>query len=138
MDVQRPIITEKSLGLASRGWYTFAVGKHVRKEAAAREIEKMYHVNITAVRMIAMHGKVRKSGKKMVAARRADWKKVMVLLKSGQHIDAFEVTSQPPSAPADAKAMAGKEAEVKESVEERTLEEEKIKVKSSRGRSASG
>lgn len=111
MDVKRPIITEKSLGLASRGWYTFAVGKHMRKEKIAREVEAMYHVNVLTVRTIAMHGKVRRTGKKMTTLRRADWKKAIVQLKAGQHIDAFEVTTKEESAkPADAKAMAGKEA----------------------------
>lgn len=112
MDLKRPIITEKSLGLAKVGWYTFAVGKHVRKEAAAYEVEKMYHVNVLAVRTVAMHGKVRRSGKKMVTGRRSDWKKVMVLLKSGQHIDAFEVTSQEPVAE-EAKKPAEKKTDVK-------------------------
>ncbi|KKW11434.1 MAG: 50S ribosomal protein L23 [Candidatus Gottesmanbacteria bacterium GW2011_GWB1_49_7] len=92
--MNRPIITEKSLGLASRGWYTFAVDKHARKEEVAKEIEKMYHVNVRSVRMVAMHGKVRRAGKKMMRIRKADWKKAIALLKSGQHIDAFEVTSK--------------------------------------------
>jgi ribosomal protein L23 len=101
MNIQRPIITEKSLGLASRGWYTFAVGKHVRKERAAKEIEIMYHVHVTKARTVAMHGKVRRTGKKMVTKRRADWKKIMVLLKSGEHIDAFEVTTKEEPAKAE-------------------------------------
>lgn len=112
MHVKRPIITEKSLGLASRGWYTFAVGKHVRKEEAAKEIEAMYHVNVIRARMVAMHGKVRRTGKKMMSTRRADWKKIMVLLKAGQHIDAFEVTSKEP-APEEVKKPAEKKSEVK-------------------------
>lgn len=94
MDVQRPIITEKSLGLASRGWYTFAVEKHSRKESVAGEIEKTYHVNVLTIRMVAMHGKVRRTGKKMTPSHRPDWKKAIVQLKPGQRIDAFEVTAQ--------------------------------------------
>jgi large subunit ribosomal protein L23 len=90
--VFRPVITEKSLGLASRGWYTFAFTKHARKEEIAKLIERMYSVNVLSVRTVAMHGKMRRTGKKMVSKRKEDWKKAMVHLKAGQHIDAFEVT----------------------------------------------
>lgn len=91
----RPIISEKSMGLAARGWYTFAVDRHSRKEGIAKDIEGAYHVNVLAVRTVAMHGKVRRAGRKMVSMRKADWKKAMVLLKRGQKIDAFEVTKEP-------------------------------------------
>ena len=113
--VFRPLISEKSLSLASRGWYTFAVEKRARKEEIAKIIERMYKVNVISVRTIAMHGKMRRTGKKMVGKRKEDWKKAIVLLKAGQHIDAFEVTQQ--EAPA---------------------EEKKIVEKSAKGRSASG
>jgi len=92
--VYKPLISEKSLGLASRGWYTFAVNKHARKEEIAKRIERMYSVNVLSVRTVAMHGKMRRTGKKMVRKRKEDWKKAMVLLKAGQHIDAFEVTQR--------------------------------------------
>jgi ribosomal protein L23 len=90
----RPLISEKSLGLASRGWYTFAVGKHARKEEIAKLIAHMYSVSVLSVRTIAMHGKMRRSGKKMVRKQKEDWKKAIVQLKAGQHIDAFEVTQK--------------------------------------------
>lgn len=91
--------------LAGRGWYTFAVMKHARKESVAREVEKLYHVHVTAARMVAVHGKVRRTGKKMVSTKRADWKKVMVLLKPGEHIDAFEVTQEPAEAPKESASV---------------------------------
>lgn len=119
--VHRPLITEKSMGLASRGWYTFAVDKQAEKPEVAREIEKTYHVNVLTVRMVAMHGKVRRTGKKMVSNHRPDWKKAIVLLKDGQHIDAFEVSAQAPEAasPAPATKAPGKEPKVEsENVEE--------------------
>jgi len=110
--VFRPLISEKSLMSASRGWYTFAVDKHARKEEIAKLIERMYSVNVLSVRTIAMHGKVRRTGKKMIRNRKEDWKKAMLLLKAGQHIDAFEVTQSEPAVeekkPAVAKAKAGK------------------------------
>ncbi len=102
----RPLISEKSLGLASRGWYTFAVDKHARKEDIAKLIERMYSVNVLSIRTIAMHGKVRRTGKKMVSKHKEDWKKAIVLLKAGQHIDAFEVTQS--EAPVEEKKVEKK------------------------------
>lgn len=90
----RPLISEKSLGLASRGWYTFGVDKHARKEDIAKAIERLYQVNVLSIRTVAMHGKVRRVGKKMMRIRKEDWKKAVVQVKPGQHIDAFEVTQQ--------------------------------------------
>jgi len=97
MHIQRPIITEKSMGLASRNWYTFAIGKHVRKEQAVEEIKKMYHVDVLTARMIAVHGKVRRVSKKMVAMKHEDWKKILVRVKPGQRIEAFEITKETPA-----------------------------------------
>jgi large subunit ribosomal protein L23 len=94
LQLSRPLISEKSLGLAAQGWYTFAVTRHARKEEIVRLIERMYNVNVLSVRTVAMHGKMRRTGKKMVRKRKEDWKKAMVHLKAGQHIDAFEVTQQ--------------------------------------------
>jgi len=104
--VFRPLISEKSLGLASRGWYTFAVAKHARKEEIAKLIERMYSVNVLSVRTVSMHGKVRRTGKKMISKRKEDWKKAMLLLKPGQHIDAFEVTQK--EAPVEEKKVEKK------------------------------
>lgn len=104
--VYKPLISEKSLGLASRGWYTFAVAKHARKEEIAKCIERMYSVNVLSVRTVAMHGKMRRTGKKMISKRKQDSKKAMVLLKAGQHIDAFEVTQ--PEAPVEEKKKVEK------------------------------
>jgi ribosomal protein L23 len=135
MNINRPVITEKSLGLASRGWYTFAIGKFVRKNAAAKEIERMYHVNVLTARVIAMHGKVRRTGKKMMTTRRADWKKIMVLLKQGQHIDAFEVTSKEPVAEEEPKKVDEKKTEkkIEKKSEEKKLEtQQKGKRKSTK------
>ena len=90
----KPVVTEKSLALAAKGWYTFAIDEAVSKSQAAAEISAAFKVDVITVRSIHMHGKVRRFGKKMNAVRQTDWKKALVKLKAGQKIDAFEVTSQ--------------------------------------------
>ena len=92
--VTRPLITEKSLNLASKGLYTFAVPPDARKQGIARTVNGLYDVNVQAVRVLIMHGKVRASGKRRTKTKRMDWKKALVRLKDGQTIDAFEVTGE--------------------------------------------
>jgi large subunit ribosomal protein L23 len=89
--VIRPLITEKTLILASRGWYTFVVAKDADKMSVAKEVSQFYKVQVVSVRTISMHGKVRRVGRQMRYAKKADWKKALVQLKEGQKIDAFEI-----------------------------------------------
>ncbi len=87
----RPVISEKTLNLASRGWYTFMVDKKADKGTIARVISDFYKVKVMDTRVISMHGKMRRVGKLMRASQKPDWKKAMVRLAQGQKIDAFEV-----------------------------------------------
>jgi large subunit ribosomal protein L23 len=100
--IKRPLITEKTLTLAARGWYTFSVDTQASKEVIAQAISAFYKVNVIDVRTIGMHGKVRRVGKMSKYVKKADWKKAMVRLKKGQKIDVFEVTGQEVEKPAKA------------------------------------
>jgi len=86
----RPIITEKSLAVANRGWYTFSVAASRNKS----EIAKAINVTVTGVRSFIIAGKGRRVGKKMKQTQREDWKKALVHVAAGQKIDAFEVTGE--------------------------------------------
>lgn len=90
--IKRPILTEKSLAEAGRGWYTFEVDQAADKKKIAREIGIRYSVTVRSVRTMRVHGKTRRTGKRMVPRTRPDWKKAIVRLKDGQTIDAFSVT----------------------------------------------
>jgi large subunit ribosomal protein L23 len=90
----KPFMTEKTLLLAAKGWYTFVVALQAEKKQIASDIAKFYNVTVTEVRTVHMHGKTRRVGKKMQHADKSDWKKAMVHLSAGQKIDAFEVTTQ--------------------------------------------
>ena len=86
----RPHITEKTLMLAASGWYTFVVDSAADKGRIAKAISDFYKVKVVEVRVISMHGKTRRVGKRMKHTHTADWKKAMVRLLKGQKIDAFE------------------------------------------------
>ena len=92
--IKRPVITEKSLMRAGRGWYTFAVDIDSSKPEIARAVNEAYNVTVTNVRTQTMHGKSRRVGKKMKTIQKSDWKKALVQLKEGQSIPAFEVAPE--------------------------------------------
>lgn len=89
-----PRLSEKSLALASRGWYTFVVDSQASKNVIAKEIGSLYNVQIKDVRTVRIHGKERRAGRLMKRVRKSDWKKAIVRLAAGQKIDAFEVTTE--------------------------------------------
>ncbi|MFC1626599.1 50S ribosomal protein L23 [Patescibacteria group bacterium] len=90
--ITRPVITEKSLSLAAKGWYTFEVLITSNKGHIASEVSKLFNVDVLQVRTVSMHGKMRRVGKKMKHVQKPDWKKAIVQVKEGQKIDIFEVT----------------------------------------------
>lgn len=92
--VKRPLLTEKTLALAAKGWYTFAADKLARKEQIAAQIEKLYNVKVTVIRTMFLRGKVRRSGRKMLMLKKPDWKKALVRLSQGQTIAAFTVAPE--------------------------------------------
>ncbi len=92
--VNKPLITEKTLTLAGKGFYTFDVAVMANKIVISHEIEKLYKVKVTGIRTITSHGKVRRVGRKMTPIKKSDWKKAIVRLAAGQKIDAFEVTGE--------------------------------------------
>ena len=72
----RPLITEKTMVLAQRGWYTFAVKKLSRKEAIAKEVQALYSVTVKDIRTIKKVGKNRRVGRRGIAVKQSDWKKL--------------------------------------------------------------
>lgn len=100
--LKRPLITEKTLTLAARGWYTFEVGIKARKEDIIKAVSAFYKVTVTEVRTVHMHGKMRRVGKMQKYQKKEDWKKAVVRLAKGQKIDAFEVTTQQQAQPVKA------------------------------------
>lgn len=92
--IKRPIITEKSMALASTGWYTFAVALKSRKEDIIKAIQALYSVTVRQVRTMRVAGKTRKAGKRAKLVTRIDWKKALVKLEKGQKIRIFDVSEQ--------------------------------------------
>ncbi len=83
----RPIVTEKSSAMGSKGAYVFAVNPKANKLQIKAAVKSVYGVDAVAVRVQNFLGKpVRtRSG----YGSRKSWKKAVVTLKKGQSLDVF-------------------------------------------------
>ena len=104
--IKRPIITEKSLGLAQKqNCYTFEVARKASKGAVKTTVEDMFGVLVLAVRTSTIPSKKRHTrsarggsrsarGGSMSArggSQRSPWKKAVVKLKEGDVVKGFEI-----------------------------------------------
>lgn len=69
-----PVSTEKAMGLAKKGRYTFWVDKDADKGRLKSEIAKAFKVNVISIKTLNSQGR----------------KKAIVTLKEGQKIDLFD------------------------------------------------
>lgn len=92
--IRRPIISEKSMKLAEKGFYTFEVDKKDAKEVIAKLVEKRFSVNVLSVKTLIIKGatKVQKRVRKFFKT--PDVKKAIVQLKKGQKIPLFETAKK--------------------------------------------
>lgn len=85
-----PILTEKTNILrSSNNCYTFKVSLNANKIEIRKAIEKIFNVGVVNVNTIRQNGKPKRMGK--YQGRRADWKKAIVKLKSGDSLPDFEI-----------------------------------------------
>lgn len=87
--IRKPIITEKSSALAENLQYTFEVDTKATKTQIKEAIERIFNVDVTAIRTINVHRKPKRMQK--YEGFKPAYKKAIVRLAAGQKIDAFEV-----------------------------------------------
>lgn len=81
-----PHVTEKAAIVGeSSNQYVFQVAKDATKPEIKKAVEMLFDVEVDAVRVSNMNGKVKRFGMQM--GRRKDWKKAYVRVKEGQTID---------------------------------------------------
>lgn len=97
--VKRPLVTEKGTHQsqfhfeatrtkpARGGSYAFEVHPEATKPQIRQAIEKMYNVKVLEVRTSSRRGKSRRVRYK--TGQRRDWKKAVVVLREGYHVDLF-------------------------------------------------
>lgn len=91
----RPLITEKTMRLKEQGWFTFIVDRPATKPWIAHEIEKEFKVHVVKIMTSIVKGKTKRSGKKRLVTKSANWKKAIVKLKTNEKIDLFPAEGLP-------------------------------------------
>ena len=87
--IKRPVITEKTnIQKEEYNQISFEVDRHANRVEIARAIEKIFNVKVAKTRTVQVKGKVKRRGR--ILGKRKDWKKAIVTLMPGEHIDFFE------------------------------------------------
>jgi large subunit ribosomal protein L23 len=84
----RPIISEKNTLLNEQGKYTFEVSERANKIMVRQAIQTVFKVDVVAVNIIHVPGKLKRRGRTSGMAR--SWKKAVVTLAEGQQIELFQ------------------------------------------------
>ncbi|MBN1842804.1 MAG: 50S ribosomal protein L23 [Deltaproteobacteria bacterium] len=87
--LNRPLITEKSTTQKeSTNQLTFEVDRRANKVEIRRAVERIFNVRVVAVQTMQMKGKVKRFGR--ILGKRRNWKKAIVTLAQGEHVEFFE------------------------------------------------
>lgn len=92
--LKKPIVSEKSMKLASNGQYTFEVDKNATKFQIAKAIEAKFSVKVVSVNTITTKGKVKSQKKVRKSYQTSNIKKAVVHLKKGQTLAIFETPKE--------------------------------------------
>jgi large subunit ribosomal protein L23 len=88
--IKKPLITEKTtLEKDAKNVVAVVVNPDANKIQIKEAAEKLFKVQVTAVRTVNMAGKVKRTGKNI--GKRSNWKKAYLSLKAGSNIDFFEL-----------------------------------------------
>lgn len=89
--IKRPIITEKgTIDRMNKNRFYFEVDIRATKTQIKEAIRRIFKVTPLEVRTMIVRGKTRYIGRRI--SKRPNWKKAIVTLKEGEHIDLFERT----------------------------------------------
>lgn len=89
--LRRPVITEKNTFLNTEGKYIFEVALTANKIDVKRAVEEVFNVQVTAVNVIMVKGKLRRSpGRRRTEGMTRSWKKAIVSLAPGNRIELYE------------------------------------------------
>jgi large subunit ribosomal protein L23 len=87
--IKRPLITEKANILKEKeNKVSFVVDRGANKAEIKEAVERLLKVKVLEVHVSNMKGKPRRLGRTM--GKRSDWKKAVVTLRPGDHIEFFE------------------------------------------------
>ncbi len=83
--VLRPVMTEKSFRLSIEGKYVFEISPRANKIDVKKAFSNMYGMMPIKVAIIRQDGKTVRSGRRI--GKQKEWKKAIVTVKKGQHVN---------------------------------------------------
>jgi large subunit ribosomal protein L23 len=87
--IKAPLITEKGTGLKElHNQVAFKVARRANKVEIRQAVETLFKTKVSDVKTMNIKGKTRRMGRN--TGKRADWKKAVVKLAPGEHIEFFE------------------------------------------------
>jgi len=87
--ILRPVVTEKSMELREiQNKVTFEVHPKANKQEIKTAVEKLFNVKVLAVNTMNVKAKKKRLGR--IEGRTKNWKKAVVTLAPGHHIEFFE------------------------------------------------
>ena len=87
--IKKMLLTEKGTILREQSnQYNFEVNSKANKIEVKKAVEKIFKVNVLAVRVINVHGKLKRVGKTL--GKRKDWKKAVVTLAPDNRIESIQ------------------------------------------------
>lgn len=92
--LQKAIVSEKSMKLASTAAYTFVVAKTATKPQIARAVTEQFKVTVLSVRTINVKGEIKMQKRARRNYMTTGFKKAIVQLKKGQVIPLFEAPKE--------------------------------------------
>ena len=88
--IKKPLITEKTtVEKDAKNVVAVVVHSGANKIQIKQAAEKLFKVDVKAVRTVNMAGKVKRTGRNM--GKRSNWKKAYISLNVGSNIDFFEL-----------------------------------------------
>lgn len=84
----RPVVTEKSVSLMEQNKYVFRVALKANKIEIKNAVEEIFKVKVVDVNTVRVKGKTKRMGR--YEGKTSDYKKAIVQLAEGDHIEIFE------------------------------------------------
>jgi large subunit ribosomal protein L23 len=94
--IYRPVVTEKTTDQMEASLYTFVVNEKANKLEIAEAVETLWDVSVLDVRTMRYSGKLKRAmmgsmTRNARLGRRPSFKKAVVQLAEGEHIEFYEV-----------------------------------------------
>lgn len=86
----RPIMTEKSMKLASIGEYTFEIDKNTTKLQVGKEVTERFSVKVLKIKIINVKGEVKSQKRVRKSYKTTGFKKAIIKIEKNQKIAIFE------------------------------------------------